>query len=170
MYGFIKNRYLIKVSYFTFTAGKSHHAHRDLFGHSHLGLKILHIIEGGSDLSSDLHHFKLLELLFFLVFKLTLSLRLKHVVILDSCNKSNRRLGHPFANPLLVGKLKHRKVQSPLAGEVVKSDLVRVLELLSSVKAVLWKSPLLVLSSIFIKSLSSIGVCDLHNILTTVFL
>ena len=72
------------------TAGKSDHAHRDLLGHPHLGLKLLHFLQGGVDLTGDRHLLKLREIIFFIILKFAVILWLKHVIILDCCNKLNQ--------------------------------------------------------------------------------
>ena len=74
------------------TAGESHNIDRDIFGHQHLGLELLHLLEGRCDLSINSH---LLDGLLFhplldLSLLLLLSLLLEGIVILDCCNKLNQ--------------------------------------------------------------------------------
>ena len=73
------------------TTGESHNIDRDVFGHLHLGLELLHLLEGGRDLSINSH---LLDGLFHHLLELSLllllSLLLEGIVILDCCNKLNQ--------------------------------------------------------------------------------
>ena len=91
--GLIKNQF--SISHLVCTTGESHNIDRDVFGHLHLGLELLHLLEGGFDLSINSH---LLDSLLIGLFHplldpsllLLLSLLLEDIVILDCCNKLNQ--------------------------------------------------------------------------------